>query len=230
MLLPRDNLPLSLLDLAQPHGDFPTSRHFESRIKILDLEGRLGSNVLLARSETSRMVYALERDGPGLYVLCKLGGWADIEQLAKSATVVCNGRIRSNPPKPAAAGLAAHITPQMHKEEKRRKLAIEEIHRAIVRKRSSTMMSRDEDSQLPSPPDPDPVIDAVESQNVIPEKDAPAKNIETLSHKANISVGLGLNQTPGEESVALPNAEAIFQNIRTQYFEALYHSMVGPMI
>ncbi|KAM7209306.1 DNA replication regulator SLD3 domain containing protein [Naviculisporaceae sp. PSN 640] len=226
MLLPRDNLPLSLLDLTQPHGDFPASRHFESRIKILDLEDRLGSNVLLARSETTRMVYALERDGPGLYVLCKLGGWANIEQLAKCATVVCHGRVRSNLPKPAVTGFAAHITPQMHKEEKRRKLAIEEIHQAIVRKRSSTIISRDENSpQLPTPPESHPAADVPESHNVTPKEAPPTKTVETPSHKANTAVIPGLNQTPGEESVALPNAEAIFQNIRTQYFEALYHSM-----
>ena len=109
MLLPRENLPLSLLDLAQPYGEFPGSRLYESRIKILDLEGRLGSNVLLARSEANRMIYALEREGTGLYVLCKLGGWADVEELARCATVVCAERIKSRQPKPLTAAFPALI-------------------------------------------------------------------------------------------------------------------------
>ncbi|KAK4212503.1 DNA replication regulator SLD3-domain-containing protein [Rhypophila decipiens] len=225
MLLPRDNLPLSSLDLAQPHGDFPVSRHFESRIKILDLEDRLGSNVLLARSETTRMIYALERDGPGLYILCKIGGWVEIEKLAKWATVVCDGRVRPHQPKPVAAGVLAHITPQMHKEEKRRKLAIEEIHQSIVRKRSSTVISRDDSSQLPTPPDHGPTPDKPEGQEVVSNNDSPGNSVATPSHQGNALVVSSQQQTPGEDSLAQPSAEAIFQSIRTQYSEALYHSM-----
>lgn len=176
------------------------------------------------------MVYALERDGPGLYVLCKLGGWADIEELAQSATVVCNGRIRPNPAKPAAATFQTHITPQMHKEEKRRKLAIEEIHQSIVRKRSSTILSRDDNSQPPTLPVQDAVPDVSDSQLVVPEENPSTKVAETPSEKADVSAIQNVHQTPGEESIALPNAGAIFQNIRSQYFEALYHSMVGSVL
>lgn len=229
MLLPREHLPLSLLDLAQPHGDFPASRLFESRIQILDLEGRLGSNVLLARSETSRMIYALEREGAGLYVLCKLGGWVDVEELARCSTVVCTERIRSRQPEPATSTFPAIITPQMHKEDKRRKLAIEEIHQSIIRKRSSTIPGGEGHSQLPTPIDQSPVLDVPNDQGVSLEQDAATKPGETPLQTPKAPALSNPHQKPGDDSVAQPNAEAIFQNIRTQYFEALYHSMVGGM-
>ncbi len=53
MLLPREHLALSCLDLAAPKGDLPSAQHFQSHIRILELEGRLGSNVLIARLPSS---------------------------------------------------------------------------------------------------------------------------------------------------------------------------------
>ncbi|KAK3330197.1 DNA replication regulator SLD3-domain-containing protein [Apodospora peruviana] len=226
MLLPREQLPLSMLDLAQPHGDFPSSRLFESRIKILDLEGRLGSNVLIARSETSRMVYVIEREGDdGLYVLCRLGSWVDVEKLAQRATVVCNQRLRpSKAATLAATALPAFITPQMHKESKRKRLAIDEIH-SMVRKRSSTIADKEQESQLPTPTE------------ISPEPGMPSDVGGVISAEATVTALTGtplqspklqqppvVQQTPGENSLSQPNAEAIFQSIRTQYFEALYLS------
>ncbi len=227
MLLPREILSLSALDLGQPHGDLPASRLFESQIKILDLEGRLGSNVLLARSETNRVVYAIEREGNGLYVLCKLGPWADIEKLSQGATVVCSQRMWSHQPVPVDSHAALPLTtPQMHKDSKRRKLAIEEIQ-SLVRRRS--VAPSDKDSQTrPSTPVGTPLAsEGAVSQKMEPVDEPPSQiqGIAALPIEG-LEVAAPSSNPVADETLAQPVAEDIFQNIRAQYFEALYHSMV----
>ncbi|EAA34929.1 hypothetical protein GE21DRAFT_1103 [Neurospora crassa] len=218
MLLPREHLPLSALDLLQPQGDFPPSRFYESRIKILDLEGRLGSNILLARSEANRMLYAIERESDGLYTLCKLGSWVDVDILAQAATVVSSQRMKSC--KPSQLEVVAPgplITPQMYKETKRRKLAIEEIQSSLTRKRSNTTTTEQESlSHLPTPTSGSPESKSCESQCIAEPAEVP-----TVSNKPDLPATL---PHPAEDVLSQPTAEGIFQNIRMQYFEALYHS------
>ncbi|KAK3496680.1 DNA replication regulator SLD3-domain-containing protein [Neurospora hispaniola] len=218
MLLPREHLPLSALDLLQPQGDFPPSRFYESRIKILDLEGRLGSNILLARSEANRMLYAIERESDGLYTLCKLGSWVDVDVLAQAATVVSSQRMKSC--KPSQLEVVAPgplITPQMYKETKRRKLAIEEIQSSLTRKRSNTTTTEQESlSHLPTPTSGSPESKSCESQCIAEPTEVP-----TVSNKPDLPATL---PHPAEDVLSQPTAEGIFQNIKLQYFEALYHS------
>lgn len=229
MLLPREHLLLSALDLAQPQGDFPASRLFESKIKILDLEGRLGSNVLLARSETTRMVYAVESESPGLYVLCKLGSWVDIDALARSATVVCRQRMRSTKPaKPENTTPAPLTTPAMYNENKRRRLAIDEIQ-SLVRKRSMSVLDKDAQSQTPVAPAPEaPPMDEAASQKATPVQETP--DFPPVESGPSVPSGGRDVPTPSPaplgDANAPPDANDIFQNIRAQYMEALYHSKV----
>lgn len=176
------------------------------------------------------MIYALERESAGLYVLCKLGGWVDVEELAQWATVICAERIKPVLPKSAAPGFPAHITAQMHKEEKKRKLVIEEIHQSIVRKRSSTITGRDENSQPPAMTDPSHAVDRSDDQSALPEQECSAKPVENTLLTPKAPTSLNPHPTPGEDSLTQPNAEAIFQNIRNQYLEALYHSMVSAVV
>ncbi len=229
MLLPREHLLLSALDLSQPQGDFPASRLFESKIKILDLEGRLGSNVLLARSETTRMVYAVERESTGLYVLCKLGSWVDIDALARSATVVCRQRMRSaKPAKPENATAAPLTTPAMYNENKRRRLAIDEIQ-SLVRKRSMSVIDKDATSQNPVAPEESPMDEA--GQNTTPVQETP--DVPAVESGPSVSSGRDVptpSPAPLGDANAPPDANDIFQNIRAQYMEALYHSKVPSFI
>ncbi|KAK3362742.1 DNA replication regulator SLD3-domain-containing protein [Lasiosphaeria hispida] len=223
MLLPRETLPLSTLDLIQPHGDLPASRFFESHIKILELEGRLGSNVLLARSESSRAVYAIEREGNGLYVVCKLGTWADVEKLGQGATVLCTQRIRNcNLAAVDGSAAPALITTQMHKDNKRKRLAIEEIQ-SMVRRRS---VAERASQSRPSTP----------IGNLPVSETSAGPNIESLVEQAGTLVGSPILILTGlesvvdpplhaDESLSQPTADDIFQSVRAQYLEALYHSM-----
>jgi DNA replication regulator SLD3 len=225
MLLPREHLPLSSLDLSRPNGDFLSSRFYESNIRILELEGRLGSNVLLARSETKRIVYAIERESSGLYVLCKLGAWVDVEKLASYATVVSTKRLKS-----CAAGSAesmepgshAVITTHMHHENKKRRLAIEDIQSVVNKRARSQSIARPEKSdptQIPTPVNTDSITPALnEGEDGL--NDGPGD--QPGGHQ-QIPSQLSANPLP-EEPIAQPTAEDICQNIRLQYLEALYHS------
>lgn len=221
MLLPRDQLPLSALDLGQPHGGLPTARFFESKIKILDLEGRLGSNVLLARSETTRVAYAVEREDVGLYVVCKLGSWVHLNKLGQGATVICSERMLA--PRPAAPSSStpsgALVTPFLHKEAKKRRLVIDEIQ-SMVRRRSIASkepQSRPSTPGTAAPTSEGPVLGSHGTAA------APSESVIQPGEEEPESQAL---PSP-DETPAQPTADDIFQNIRAQYFEALYHSMVS---
>ncbi|KAK4659643.1 hypothetical protein QC762_112090 [Podospora pseudocomata] len=244
MMLPRESLPLSALDLVKPHGELPSTRLFESKIKILDLEGRLGHSVLIARSEITKMVYAVESESPGLYVLCKLGSWVDVGELSHDATVVCKERLKG--PKqvkvedPAGAPL---ITPQMYKENKRRKLAIEELQ-AATRRRSGTLTDMDSHSQISALPNSRPASRGivgsrpasrgVGTQILQPPEEILADSLAWLSSTRDSTPAplpvsdTGCQAEPQsqlqEQEQDKPTAECIMDNIRTQYQEALYHS------
>ncbi|KAH8884558.1 hypothetical protein GQ53DRAFT_398906 [Thozetella sp. PMI_491] len=226
MLLPRENLSLSSLDLCNPNGVFPSSRFYESSIKILELEGRLGSNILLARSETNQMVYAVEREKKGLYTLCKLGSWVDVTQFTQYATAVCSQRMQATRPPPMLKNDSFAITTlQSHHEEKKKRLAIEELQ-SVVRKRPRSQGSL----ATPDIPSQAPAITRDESS--LSSAATPAHNEQDALEpgepslpQSRSSVALPAEQPLPSEEAPQPTAEGIFQNIRTQYIDILYHSM-----
>lgn len=228
MLIPRDGLSLSALDLSRPNGDLPASRFYESHIKILDLEGRLGSNVLLARAETTQTVYAIEREGAGLYVVCKLGDWVDVEGLSQQATVVISRRLKaSRPTAGITAGAAAILTTGLYHENKKKRLAIEDIQSVVSKRaRSQSLVAVDKavrpqkSVQLPTPADTD-------STTPVPSEGVGSPSGHVLGPTVDTAHAKPASVHPQEEATpAHPTAEDIFQNIRRHYLEALYHSLV----
>ncbi|CAK7228916.1 hypothetical protein SBRCBS47491_007071 [Sporothrix bragantina] len=270
MLLPREHLSLSCLDFAAPGGDLPSSRQFQSQIRILELEGRLGSNVLIARLPSSNSsssgggfssassIFAIERDEAGLYVLCKLGSWVDLEKLGQHATAVCQQRMPAAPTMLSSmkGQEPALITPQVYKERGRKRLAIAELQ-SIVRRRpaasqltpeatavaSQVAISQGDGDDMPSP-----ALEAIEeafmnsqaqAETQEPGNYLPARpSSQTVLQAATVTTKQTVLPTPPAsdatkrlsteptELVALPpTAEDIFQNIRNQYYEALYHSL-----
>ncbi|ROW11090.1 hypothetical protein VMCG_00973 [Cytospora schulzeri] len=225
MLLSREHLALSSLDLSAPNGEFPAGpgRFFESHIRVLDLEGRLqqAPSILIARSENTGNVYAIERHQNGLYVVCKLGAWVNIEKLSYLAGACYEQRCRSIRTTQAEVGEAASITPQMHKESKRKRLAIEELQ-SMVRKRQRAM----------SVPPPEFRQSQSQPQAATTTATADAGVYQDTGFEKPQQEGLGIQPVPqGLQSGPLDpttdvqtSAEDIFQNIRSQYFEALYHS------
>lgn len=267
MLLPREHLPLSFLDLSSPRGDLPSSRHFQSHIRILDLEGRLGSNILIARLPSSNSgssggfssassLFAIEREDTGLYVLCKLGSWVDINKLGQHATAVCQQRMPAT-----ATGTStgkseepAIITPQVYKERGKKRLAIAELQ-SIVRRRPASQVVVDTAVAAASQGDdmPSPCLETAENSKPASETSAETKEAgndlparppsQALPQDKASSLKPAALPTPPAsdatkrssteptlpvdlEPTGPPTAEDIFQNVRNQYFEALYHSLV----
>ncbi|KAI1330818.1 DNA replication regulator SLD3-domain-containing protein [Xylariaceae sp. FL0255] len=225
MLLPREHLPLSFLDLSSPYGNFEPSAFFESNIRILHLEGRMGDRpvVLIARLESNKSVYAIERQENSLYNLCRLGSWVDLETLSGLATVACPQLIckRTDPPLEQTAPRPT-TTPQISHNHKKRRLAIEAIQSLVKKpKRSLSVSVPSQSQEAAQRPVPAPEVSGSFVRNDGHESDAPpvTGSGETLSKEpveATIS---------GQDRILnAPNADGIFDDIRSQYSTALYHS------
>ncbi|KAI1079556.1 DNA replication regulator SLD3-domain-containing protein [Whalleya microplaca] len=224
MLLPREHLQLSFLDLSSPFGAFGSARFFESSIKILDLEGRMASQpvCLIARLESDKTLYALERQENGLYTLCHLGFWVDIETLGGLATVCCSRLVKKQPEPSADSGAPEPLTtPQLHHENKKRKLAIQAIQSLVRRPaRSRSVSTPSLAVEFTTPPTPaDGHVESQPGSTQATQDVAPSGRHDSQAESQAIEAP-EIDQTP-----AVPTESSIFDNIRTQYLEALYHSM-----
>jgi DNA replication regulator SLD3 len=230
MVLPREHFPLSCIDFHATNIDLASYRFFESHVKILDLESRMGSGpvVLLARKESSRAVYALERQENGLYAVCRLGPWVDLDVLAGHASAVCQQRLHPvmKSESQMQNGPSAITTPHIHKEEKIKRAAIEAIQ-SLVRKRPrsqsvSTLaesVKQETVSEAATPTEtklPSPTLQPEELATSLGEH----QNQPLLS---TISTSTPMNI---DEPTQPPTTEGIFDTLRTQYFDTLYKSMV----
>lgn len=225
MLLPREHLKLSYLDLSVPHGTFEYSRSFESNIKILDLEGRFGSRpvVLIARLESDKSIYALERQKGALYALCHISSWVDLHDLEKVATVSLPQLIKkeattskdSQPP-----ALPPLTTPHLHHETKKRRLAIEALESIVKKPVRPRSASSAPPPQPAGPPTPGQNGDEsqVESARILRDE-LPTGVLEMREE------GQAAKASEVDDMLNEPTAGAIFDNIRSQYFETLYHSL-----
>ncbi|RAL63819.1 hypothetical protein DID88_003462 [Monilinia fructigena] len=131
ILLPRSHLPLSYLDIGSTTNPLPQSRLFETHVKILELEERMGKS-------------ANERESRGLYVVLQLGSWINIQQLKSSAVVAQTDRadlpvkgllLGSTAFEPSAVPL---ITGSKYNKKKR--LAIEAIQ-SMIKRPSTPLLS-----------------------------------------------------------------------------------------
>ncbi|TGJ80491.1 hypothetical protein E0Z10_g8271 [Xylaria hypoxylon] len=226
MLLPREHLRLSFLDLSSPYGSFESSTSFEANIRILELESRMGNRpiVLIARLESNRSVYAIERQTNSLYSLCHLSSWIDLEQICNLATVSCPALIHKQPTLPAEPTAHAPLTtPQLSHTNKKRRLAIEAIQ-SLVKKptRSRSISALSQAGEVSRPPTPVQGGNAVDVGNVAIAQDVPSPSNSTTRPGVESQVDVAQGQ---DEALNIPTADGIFDNIRNHYFEALYHSM-----
>lgn len=175
--------------------------------------------VLLARFDSSRNVYALERQPNGLYITCRLGPWTDLLDLSTHATATCQERLRAVPrPNSRQGATSALTTPQLHNDHKVKRAAIEAIQ-SLVRKRarSQSVSTLEEATQALNPVKsqlPSPVLKHEE----LPEANAHIDS--TIEHLTPVSKPISHEQPTPQQT-----GETIFDTIRTQYFEALYKSM-----
>ncbi|KOS18971.1 hypothetical protein ESCO_000843 [Escovopsis weberi] len=234
MLLPRQHLPLSCIDAVGSSNELGHSRFFEAQIRILELESRLGSvtNLLIARYEPRGSVYALERQANALYVMCKLGAWVDLDELAGHATAIAEEQFRpARPERPESTVSDAFITPQLHSEQKRKRAAIEEFQ-SLVKKRARAASSTTTTTTTTAN-DLARREGTVEPDGSAPQGQSPQVKLEDsfvleTDAKENIPpAGCALPKVAEQEAEALPQhtADDVFGNIRSHYIDALYKSM-----
>lgn len=205
------DVPLSCLDTLSPSGPLPASRFFQAHVKILELEVRMGNipMVLVARLDDGKSLFVVERVEHNLYVLCKLGSWVNLSQLCATAIVS-----RNKPDKLVASGHEMHtcfqgndgekqVIPGFNKYSKRKRLAIEAIQSIVKR------------------PSREPLITTQGVSSICSQS---AAAVEPHSQE-QIKV-----ETPQEHVIVRPMANEIFDNLRSQYFEALYLSRVSHFL
>lgn len=156
LLLPRANLPLSFLDITSTNKPLPPSRLFETHVKILELEDRMGTQpmVLIARLDDGRTLYAVERQDRGLYVLCQLGSWINLQQLRLAAVVSKEDMSHKPLGKTIITNEAAVAPLPTLKFSQKKKLAIEAIQSMV--KRPSTAVSETRSGTVPPEISPEP--------------------------------------------------------------------------
>lgn len=207
-LIPRTHVPLSFLDILSPSGPLPVSRLFEAHVKVLELEERMRNApaVLIARYDDGKSMFVVERVEQNLYVLCKLGSWVSLGRLCTGAIISIYQSFKA-----AASGSEAESvlhknkvesqdTPESSKYSKKKRLAIEAIQ-SMVKRPSRDGLSTLQDQAVPF------------SQSGTVMESQPSKEPEAELIQEDINVR--------------PMATEIFDNIRSQYFEALYLSKVS---
>ncbi|KFY17185.1 hypothetical protein V492_00830 [Pseudogymnoascus sp. VKM F-4246] len=213
-LLSRSDFPLSCLDRSRPAPSaLPDSRLYESHVKILELEQRMGSTpvVLIAQFDDNKALYAVEYESKGLYVLFKLGSWVDLGKLC-SVAVVSRPYTKSHKHDSLqnVAGRGAPITnglspAESDKYNKKKRLAIEEIQSMVKRPSTSQSMN------IEQAPSMEPLSAALPSELVPEAQPDPVAPEEPLQ----------------EAAVEQPQAEDILDGIRSQYLDTLYLSKVS---
>jgi len=165
--------------------------------------------LLIARLDDGRTLYAVEREDRGLYVLCKLGSWVNLQQLT-SAAVVSKQELPKTTDRGFGVGDKSQNIPavpvatqESSKYSKKKRLAIEAVQ-SMVKRPSSLLLK---ESQPVTPVDPEVVAEPLHTQASQEEQATQSQNVD--------------------EVVNQPTAAEIFENVRTQYFEALYLSKAG---
>jgi DNA replication regulator SLD3 len=205
-LLPRADLPLSCLDTLSSGGSLPASRLFEAHVKILDLEKRLGITpmVLIARSEDGSSHYVVEREAQDVCVICKLGSWVKMGELCATAVVKklqASKHVLNGVEGVEGFPNESPITVESSKYSKKKRLAIEAIQ-SMVKRPSKQLSFTSHDPQI-AQPSSDPVVDSC----------------------LQLDAERGTAQE--EDVIIRPMASEILDNIRSQYFKALYLSKVS---
>jgi DNA replication regulator SLD3 len=237
-LVPRSQLPLSCLDLASL-GTLPSSRLFESHVKILELEQRIGTTpvVLIARLDDGKTLFAVERESRGLYVLCKLGSWIDLNQLCATSIVSRYQPLVGDEEHAPSSNCESQITAEARKYHKRKRLAIEALQLMVKRPRGGVLLTSEAlpvcESHQSRNPDSYPLAETAPSQSSL--------LLEALYQKEELPAiqsrsGAAIEQASQEPSSChvkqddipeLPMADQILDSIRSQYFESLYLSKVN---
>jgi DNA replication regulator SLD3 len=168
--------------------------------------------VLIARLDDDRSLFAVEREDRGLYVICKLGSWVNVRELRARATVLrqdgldTTGKAFHTRLAVEDSAAITSVDPPIFSKKKR--LAIEAIQSMV--KRPSIGLLPESQSELA-------VADGTGQSNSQEGFEVPS----APEHVEHITTG-----EAAAVVVPQPSASEILENIRTQYFDALYLSKV----
>ncbi|OBT46015.1 hypothetical protein VE00_03754 [Pseudogymnoascus sp. WSF 3629] len=213
-LLSRSDFPLSSLDRSRPTPSaLPDSRLYESHVKILELEQRMGSTpvVLIAQLDDNKALYAVEYESKGLYVLFKLGSWVDLGKLCSVAVVstpFTKSHKHDNPQGVAGRGAPASnaLSPtESDKYSKKKRLAIEAIQSMVKRPSTSQSLNIEQTTSTESP-----------------STALPLEPIQIAQPDPVASV-----QPSQDAALEEPRAEELLDGVRSQYLDTLYLSKVS---
>lgn len=165
--------------------------------------------VLIARLDDGKSHFVVERVEQNLHVLCKLSSWVKLGQLCAKAVVSRHQLAKVAAQEiEAGSGLPEHdgesqATSESRNYSKKKRLAIEAIQ-SMVKRPSRELLSNAQTALFP--PEPGTVME-----------------IQSRGQKTEA-------ETIQEDIVMRPMATEIFDNIRSQYYEALYLSKVRQYI
>lgn len=220
MLLPRSNLSLSALDPFSSAKGLANSRLFETHVKILELEERMGSQptVLIARLDDTRIIYAVERESRGLYVLLQLGSWVNLQEL-RAAAVVSKQELPERVTLQPSNLLAS--APETNKYSSKKRLAIEAIQ-SMVKRPSMGLLESQPNTQSPVvEPEPEPVF---------VDPPLPIEDRAKTQEPATDLISCVPLAAPANDIAVQPTGTDLFDNVRTHYLEALYLSKASCVI
>jgi DNA replication regulator SLD3 len=161
--------------------------------------------VLIARLDDRRTSYVVEREDRGLYVVCKLGSWVNLRQLRAlaAATSPDGSAFPDKSTQLEHSALADNTAPDVSaptKFSKRKRLAIEAIQ-SMVKRPTTGLLSETHTEELPLWKEP----------------------LENVGTAGQVEVAMSA-AAPEPETITPPTTDDMLENIRNQYFDALYLS------
>lgn len=121
-VLERSKLPLCYLETTSATSILPQSRFYSSHIDALERdEDESKPKIAIARLETDKALYAIERVDVGAYAVCKLAHWVKLKDLRGDDAGKLVGRVPLLPVAPNAAGRAKGVTTEGEKDKPKEK-------------------------------------------------------------------------------------------------------------
>ena len=210
LLIPRSCLPLAYLDPGGAARDLRGNRLFYARISALeeDLPSEKNSiqpTILIAVSQASAHLYAVERVRSGTYALCRLGAWVTLKELER-LKLECSSQTKATSTQRAsspgnewwrASAIKADRNQMRGQSQKQKQVSLESFRLCLNSPLSATIAASSVVDEIP----------VKESQD-----------------EETIEVNDASNEPQRE--VLMQEPDETLKMIRTQYQEALYMSQV----
>jgi DNA replication regulator SLD3 len=148
--------------------------------------------VLIARLDDGRTLYAVEREDRGLYVLCQLGSWVDPQQLKAAAVASKVDLLPKTTERPLQDDIPVPFITPEVNKYSKKKRLAIEAIQSMIKRPYTALLAESQ----PTSVEPEPVLPSQHQE--------PPMNDQVNSVSAQLT------------------AIEIFENVRTQYLEALY--------